>query len=317
MDRPVIRRDPPPRHGPALPAEGYKPDAQSTHEHKRIRNIMVNITPKNPYTGCLKGAVLDWAGTAVDYGCLGPAAVFVDVFDKFHIEASVAEARQFMGLMKKDHIRGMLDLPSIRERWRAFYRREPNEGDVAALYGETEPMMVSAIFRHAEPIDGLLETVREMRKRGMRIGSCTGYTGPMMAVLMPLAEEKGYRPDAMVCSTDVPAGRPCPWMCYMNAIQLNVYPMSALVKIGDTVSDIQEGLNAGMWTIGLTQSGNELGLTQAEAEALPALELDLCLDAIAQRLREAGAHYTARGIWECLSIIDDINARLARGERPL
>jgi phosphonoacetaldehyde hydrolase len=278
---------------------------------------MEMMKPKKPYTGPLKGAVLDWAGTAVDYGCLGPAAVFIEVFKKFRVEATIAEARTFMGLMKKDHIRGMLALPDIKKRWKAIHQRLPEESDVEALYEETEPMMVSALFNHADPIDGLLETVEGMRERDMKIGSCTGYTGPMMEVLVPLAERKGYAPDAMVCSTDVPAGRPNPWMCYMNAIKLDIYPMSALVKIGDTVSDIQEGLNAGMWTIGLTQSGNELGLSQAEVEALPSNELDQRLEAVKTQFEDAGAHYIARGIWECLPLIDDINQRLEKGDRPL
>ncbi len=275
------------------------------------------ITPRNPYRGPLKAAVLDWAGTAVDYGCLGPAAVFVDVFKKFHVAATIAEARQFMGLMKKDHIRGMLGLPAIIERWREAYGRDPDDTDVEALYRETEPMMVAAIFRHAEPIEGLLETVQGMRDLGMKIGSSTGYTRPMMEVLMPLAERRGYAPDAMSCSSDVPAGRPSPWMCYQNAMALNVYPMWTMVKIGDTVSDIQEGCNAGMWTIGLTQSGNELGLTSDEVSALPREELDRRLAEIEARFTAAGAHYTARGIWECLPIIEAINGRLADGETPL
>ena len=278
---------------------------------------MKNTTPQSPYTGALGGAILDWAGTAVDYGCLGPAAVFVDVFKHFRIEATIDEARQFMGLMKKDHIRGMLNLPRIRAQWERLHHQAPDEKAVEALYGETEPMMVSAIFRHADLIPGLLETVDGMRRQGMKIGSCTGYTTPMMAVLAPLAEQKGYKPDAMKCSTDVPHGRPHPWMCYLNAMEMDVYPMAALVKIGDTVSDIQEGLNAGMWTIGLTQSGNELGLTREAAEALPEAELNRKLAEIELRFCEKGAHYTARGIWECLPIIEDINRRLATGESPI
>ena len=186
-----------------------------------------------------------------------------------------------------------------------------------ALYRETEPMMVSAIFRHADLIPGLLEAVAEMRRQGMRIGSCTGYTAPMMAALTPLAARAGYRPDTIKCSSDVPHGRPHPWMCYLNAIAMGVYPMAALVKIGDTVADIREGLNAGMWTIGLTQSGNELGLTREEAEALPEAVLEEKLAAIEGRFREAGVHYTARGIWECLPLIEAINRRLAAGEGPL
>jgi phosphonoacetaldehyde hydrolase len=105
-------------------------------------------------------------------------------------------------------------------------------------------------------------------------------------------------------------------MCYLNAIKLGVYPLEAMVKVGDTISDIQEGLNAGMWTIGLTQSGNELGLTEEEAADLPQDEIRRRLKAIADRFLEAGAHYVARGIWEVLPIIDAIGARLGRGERP-
>ncbi len=277
---------------------------------------MHNVSPTPLPSGPLQGAILDWAGTAVDYGCLGPVAVFVKVFEKFDVKATISEARRFMGLMKKDHIRGMLGLPDIRRRWEKRHGRTPDENDVEALYRETEPMMVKAISGHAEPIPGLLKAVAGMREQGMKIGSCTGYTAPMMDVLVPLAKERGYAPDAVKCSSDVPVGRPYPWMCYLNAIEMNVYPMAKLVKIGDTVSDIQEGVNAGMWTIGLTQSGNELGLSQKEAEALPTALLNEKLAHIEKRFRHAGAHYVARGIWECLPIIDEINRRLAAGEKP-
>jgi phosphonoacetaldehyde hydrolase len=119
-----------------------------------------------------------------------------------------------------------------------------------------------------------------------------------------------------VCSSDVPAGRPAPWMCYLNAINLRVYPMEAMVKIGDTVSDIQEGRNAGMWTIGVTKTGNELGLTEVEVAALAPADLRARLEAIGDRLRAAGAHYVAESIQECPEIVDIINDRLVRGERP-
>jgi phosphonoacetaldehyde hydrolase len=105
-------------------------------------------------------------------------------------------------------------------------------------------------------------------------------------------------------------------MCYQNAMKLAVFPMEAMVKIGDTVSDIHEGLNAGMWTIGVTRTGNELGLTEAEAAALHPADLTQRLIAIGGRLRSEGAHYVAEGIWECPALIEDINRRLAKGERP-
>jgi phosphonoacetaldehyde hydrolase len=269
-----------------------------------------------PYKGPVQAVVLDWAGTAVDYGCLGPAAVFVKVFEAFEISVTTAEARQFMGLEKKEHIRRMCRLPGIAEQWEQKYGQRPEESDVTKLYAETEPMMVAALADHAEPIDGLLPFVDAMRSRHIKIGSCTGYTAPMMAVLAQEATRMGYTPDCAVCSSDVPAGRPFPWMCYQNAIQLQTYPFASMIKIGDTISDIQEGRNAGMWTVGFTQSGNELGLSQDQAAALPAEELDARLTAIESRFRDAGADYVVKGIWECLDVVDEIGGRLAKGGHP-
>jgi phosphonoacetaldehyde hydrolase len=260
--------------------------------------------------------VLDWAGTAVDFGSIGPAAVFVDVFAKFGVDVSVADVRQFMGVAKKDHIRNICSLPSVVAQWQKQNDRPPDESDVERIYAETEPMMVHTVERHADLIPGLLETVEALHRQSVKIGSSTGYTAPIMEALVPAARERGYAPDAVVCSSDVPAGRPYPWMCYLNAIQLQVYPLEAVVKIGDTISDIEAGLNAGMWTIGLTQSGNELGLSEKEASRLTAQEMQARTDPTARLYRDAGAHYVAAGIWEVLPLIENINTRLARGEKP-
>jgi len=270
-----------------------------------------------PYTGPVRGVVLDWAGTAVDHGSIGPVAVFLKVFEQFGVPVTAAEARRFMGVAKKDHIRQMCGLPSVQNRWVAHYGKAPAEKDIDRMYPEVERQMVTAIADSAVPIEGLMDTVNALRSRGIRIGSSTGYTAPMMAELVPAASDRGYAPDAVVCSSDVPAGRPFPWMCFQNAVKLEVYPMEAMVKIGDTVSDIAEGLNAGMWTIGVTRTGNELGLTAEEADNLPSKEVDERLSEISQRFYEAGAHYTVEGIWAVAPLIDEIESRLAEGEQPL
>lgn len=272
---------------------------------------------RGAYRGPVRAVVLDWAGTAVDYGCRGPAAVFVEAFARFGVAVTFAEARRFMGLAKKEHLRRMCALPEVTARWAAAHARTPGEEAVEALYAATEPLMVAAVVRHAEPVPGLLSAVAAWRARGIKIGTTTGYSRPMLEALAPAARKWGYAPDAAVCSSDVAAGRPYPWMCYRNAILLEVYPLEAMVKIGDTVSDIEEGLNAGMWTIGVTRSGNELGLSREEVAALPAGELARRLAAIAARFREAGAHYVAEDIGACPPLIEAIGERLARGEQPL
>jgi phosphonoacetaldehyde hydrolase len=217
--------------------------------------------PNMPYSGPVQAVVLDWAGTAVDYGCMGPAAVFVDVFKAFDIAVSVAEARQFMGLEKQQHVRRMCQLPEVATQWEQRYGRIADENDVAKIYELTEPMMVDTITRHAEPIPGLLEFAEGMRKRHIKIGSCTGYTAPMMSALVPAAAKNGYSRKAWSVHRMFPPVDPCPGCATKTPFYLQVYPLGH-DQDWDTISDIQEGRNAGMWTVGLTQSGNELGLPE-------------------------------------------------------
>ncbi len=272
---------------------------------------------KTPYTGPVKAVVLDWAGTAVDFGCMGPAAVFVAVFRERGIKVSAAEARQFMGLAKKEHIRKMCGLPAVQTAWQKKFGSLPEAADVDNLYDRTADLMVKAICRHADVIPGVIDTMARLRGMGIKIGSSTGYVKEMMDVLVPLAKESGYEPDAVVCSSDVPAGRPYPWMCYLNAIKLDVYPMEAMVKIGDTVADIEEGLNAGMWTVGIVETGNEMGLGSADLEALPKVERARRTRQIEDRFKAAGAHYILNRTADVLPVIEDINHRLSGGELPL
>lgn len=287
--------------------------SENTLEELRMHGYSGGKTSAGP----VRAVVLDWAGTAVDYGCIGPTAAFREAFAAFGVAVDIEEIRSFMGLKKIDHVRAMIRMETVAAKWRQARDRDPDEDDVQAVYARTEQLMLECISEHAEPIPGLLDTVSALRSWGIRIGSSTGYTRPMLEKLMSAAARRGYRPDAAICSTDVPAGRPCPWMCYLNAMALEVYPMAAMVKIGDTVADIEEGVNAGMWTIGLTMSGNELGLPRDRAESLDATELNTRLEVIADRFRKAGAHYTAHGVWEVLPLIEVIDARLSRGERPV
>ena len=67
-------------------------------------SIQANYVYTRGYRGKVKGMVLDWSGTTADEYVLAPAVVFVDVFKKFNVEISMAEARGPMGLRKDLHI---------------------------------------------------------------------------------------------------------------------------------------------------------------------------------------------------------------------
>ncbi len=268
------------------------------------------------YRGPVKLVILDWAGTTMDYGCYAPAVVFVEVYKRKGVEISMEEAREPMGVHKLVHIRKISRIPSVARRWQEVHGRPCTEEDVQRMFEEFVPLQLDCLAQYAELIPGTLEVVAELRKRGVKIGSTTGYTHEMMNLLSAEAQERGYAPDSTVCATDVPAGRPEPWMCLANARNLGVYPMEACVKIGDTLPDIEEGLNAGMWTIGLAKSGNELGLNEKEIAALPADRLQARLGRAYERMARAGAHFVVDTIADVLPVIDRIHGQLGAGERP-
>jgi len=261
--------------------------------------------------------IFDWAGTIVDHGSRAPVAALQDVFAGAGVAVTVAEARLSMGIAKKDHIRCILELPRVKEEWTRQHGTAPCEPDVEALYAEFIPKQLDCLGRFSGAIAAVPDTFEGLRSRGIRIGSTTGYTRPMLEFLVGRAREQGFEPDCAICPGDVPGGgRPAPWMCYLNAIRLEVSPLWSTVKIGDTPSDIEEGLNAGMWAIGVTRTGNEAGLTEEEWISATAAEQHEVIVRAQKRLRDAGAHYLVESAGDCLDVIDEIAGRMSSGERP-
>ncbi|MET3288662.1 phosphonoacetaldehyde hydrolase [Brevibacillus fluminis] len=263
----------------------------------------------------IKAVIFDWAGTTVDYGCFAPLDVFIEVFRKRGIEVLHEEARAPMGLLKWDHIDTMLKMERIANLWKEKYGRTPTEKDVDMLYADFEPMLFSILKNYCTPIPGVLELVERLRRDGIKIGSTTGYTKEMMAVVAPEAKKRGYAPDSMVTPTEMPQGRPYPWMCYQNAINLGVYPMKHVIKVGDTLSDIKEGVSAGAWSVGILKGSSELGMNEQEVAVCDPDELADRMEAVAKKFKAAGADYIIDTIGDLDKVIPKINLRLAQGER--
>jgi phosphonoacetaldehyde hydrolase len=268
------------------------------------------------YLGPLKGVIFDWAGTTVDYGCFAPTGVFIEVFRQKGIDITINEARRPMGLHKRDHIRTLMTYPRIASEWKKKYGRNYLETDIDEMFENFIPLQLSVIEKHAEIIPDLPRAIEIVKSFNMKIGSTTGYNHEMMEILTASAARQGYIPDSVVCATDVSSGRPAPWMAYKNAENLDIYPMQAIVKIGDTISDIHEGINAGMWSVGVILSSNEMGLTQEEIKNLEITELDNRKNIVRETYLKAGAHYVIDSLNEIGDLIEKINFRLAKGDKP-
>ncbi|WP_285766929.1 phosphonoacetaldehyde hydrolase [Peribacillus sp. SI8-4] len=258
----------------------------------------------------VQAVIFDWAGTTVDYGCFAPVHAFVETFRRRGIEITAEEAREPMGLAKIDHIQSILGMRRIKDVWNAAFGNEPNEKDAQALYRDFEATIFKVLKYHAKPIPGVVELVSQLRKQGIKIGSTTGYTREMIAVVAEEAEKWAYKPDSIVTSVEVPSGRPAPWMCLQTAINLQVYPLSKMVKVGDTVSDIEEGISAGMWTVGVLKGGSEIGLSEQEITNADPYQLQAKMRRAENRFLMAGADFVIDEIGDLLEIIDRINHRL-------
>jgi phosphonoacetaldehyde hydrolase len=265
----------------------------------------------------VEGVILDWAGTTVDFGCFAPVHVFLQIFKSAGVEVTMQEARAPMGMLKKDHIRTMLQMPRIKRLWEEKYGRECNEQDINDLYASFEPLLLSSLTEYTHPLPEVIETVKVLREKGLRIGSTTGYTDSMMKIVTKGAKEKGYEPDYWITPDSTNSyGRPYPYMIFRNIEALGLTAPWKLVKVGDTASDIKEGLQAGVWSVGIVVGSSQMGMSNEEFQNCSENEKNQAIQCTEQAFLELGADFTIRTMRELPPLIEKINILLAQGKRP-
>lgn len=268
------------------------------------------------YREGIKLAVFDWAGTMVDYGCQAPVGAFVAGFKAKGIDVSMATARIPMGMEKRDHIKTVASYNEVAQAWRGTHGGDVTENDIDSMYDNFASLLLGSIEEHSKLLPGVYDAVATLRKNGVKIAASTGYFTQAADIVVKAAAKAGYRPDFTICSSDVPAGRPHPWMIYRSMEALGVYPPEAVVNVGDTPVDMATSLNAGVWSVGVAATGNQVGLTENEAKNLAPEAYKKRLNKAHKSLLMAGAHYVIDSMAQFPAIVVKINARLARGEKP-
>lgn len=255
----------------------------------------------------VEAVIFDWAGTTVDYGCFAPVYAFIEVFKSLGIEPTVEEVRKPMGMRKKDHIRMMMEMPRIKSLWLEKQGKDWNEGDIDKVYEKSEREIMNRLSGFLDIKPYVVETVKELKKRGIKIGSTTGYTDEMMEVVVPLAKEAGYNPDFWMSPDGVKnLGRPYPYMIFENLKKLKIKSVKNAIKIGDTESDIEEGKNAGMISVGVIEGSSIMGLSQKDFLHLTEAEKSARRDAVRKVFEKAGADYVIDNMSQLIGLIESI-----------
>ncbi len=262
---------------------------------------------KNEGSCDIELVIFDMAGTVVDYGSCAPAGVFIDLFAKRGIDVSIEEARTPMGLQKKDHIRMMSQMPSIRQKWLHKFSREVTEQDIHKMYEDFIPMQIEQLCKFSQIIPGAADVFDSLRKKNIKIAATTGYNRQMTSIVTEEMKKQGLEADAVVCAEDVESGRPAPWMIFRCMEMLGVFAVHRVFKVGDTIADILAACNAGVWSAAVVMHGNEVGLARHEAEAMTGDQTEAVMSKAKDRFSEAGADFVLEGVWQVPQKVEEIN----------
>lgn len=258
----------------------------------------------------VEAVIFDWAGTTVDYGCMAPIYAMKDAFSHQNITVTLDEIRQPMGMLKLDHIKTILNMNRIHEEFKQNHSRDYNTNDIEKIYTLFEKNIFSILNQHTSLIDGVLTVQEHLRHHNIKIGSTTGYTKEMITIVAGNAKKQGYEPDYIISSDHVPRGRPYPYMLHQNLAALDVQDTRSVIKVGDTIIDILEGLHAGCWSIGVIKGSSLLGLNEAEVSSISSDDLDQKMNHVKQQMMAAGADFVIETISELPLIIDIIQQKI-------
>jgi phosphonatase-like hydrolase len=184
--------------------------------------------------------VFDIAGTTVqDKGNVAHA--FISAFRDFGFKMPLPEVKKVMGFRKIDAITMLLDkfAPEKKEDEVLIDRIHIRFIDtMIAFYRNDEEL---GPLPHAEKVFSALQ------KKGIKVALNTGFTRSITdAILHRLRwDDRNKNIDRVICSDEVPNGRPAPDMINMLVSVLGISSPERVLKVGDTEVDVLEGRNAG------------------------------------------------------------------------
>ena len=265
----------------------------------------------------VKGVIFDWAGTTIDYGCMAPVYVIQSLFKLKGVNVTNDQIRKDMGLLKIEHLRQIIKIPSVRLQIEAKEGAPlQDEKYLQSIFVSFETEIKKILPNFSDPVPNLPEVLSFLKKNQLLIGSTTGYTKEMMDIVTPIAKSKGYSPDFWITSSQVKNGRPYPWMIYHNAEALGFNELHKVIKVGDTASDIQEGINAGCWTVGILEGSSKVGLSLKERTQISPHELQILKDKAKSVYLKNKADFIIDSIKDLPETIELISHKIAGGDRP-
>lgn len=190
--------------------------------------------------------VFDIAGTTIqDDNAVNKA--FLQAFQQFSLSPTSEQIDQVMGLAKPFAIKKIL-------------KELKDTTPVTEIHDQFLKNMIGhySLDENVKEITGASETFEAMHKEGYKVALDTGFSRDITNLIIDKMDwvNKGLV-DAVISSDQVQYGRPYPYMIFKLMETLNIQSVHDVVKVGDTVADICEGLNAGCETVIGVTSGSD------------------------------------------------------------
>ena len=181
--------------------------------------------------------VLDMAGTTIDdgqqvYRVLGETA-------RAHgASPSEAEIARWHGASKHE---------ALRELLTPRFGIPPGDAELQTVVADFQSRLSAAYAdQPPRPLPGVPEALAALRDRGVKVALTTGFDRVILeSLISALGWEGDAVADTVVCGSDVPAGRPAPYMIFRAMERLGVTDVARVLVAGDTPRDLEAGTNSG------------------------------------------------------------------------
>ena len=97
-------------------------------------------------------------------------------------------------------------MPRIAEEWRRVHGAAPTEADISRVYDVFVPKNIAVASRYADLVPGAASVAEALRRRGLKIGTTTGYTREIMAEITPVNDLLAAQQVRANCSSHICAG---------------------------------------------------------------------------------------------------------------
>lgn len=203
---------------------------------------MKEVTPTNKKTQMkIKYILFDLIGTTIQDSKAGQSIIlhcFQEAFYVNKIQVSVERINQKRGKTKREAIQNML-------------KEVEGELDLTDKIYTEFVRLLNVRLDFFKEMTGANQLFSELKEKGIKMGLGSGLPYSFMNKLIEHVGWSISQFDYISSSEDLGMGRPHPIMIYNFMEKLEITEKDKIMKIGDTIVDIQEGKNAGVLTVGV------------------------------------------------------------------